>query len=75
MSSKEKIKISKVTEEEREVLILLEKMDNCLYGNIFKKLKLSHTKGAAIIRALKTKGYIQSIGNSSIYELNVELSK
>lgn len=68
-------KIDKIdlTPEEKEVLLLLDKMDNCLYGNIFKELNLPYTKGAEIIFSLTSKGYIENVGRSSFYELKVKL--
>ncbi len=68
-----KIEIKDIIPEEQEVLLLLEKMDSCLYGNIFKELKIAQTKGAEIIRSLKNKGYIKNVGRSSFYEINVSL--
>ena len=47
-----------VTQEELQVLLLLEKKGKCLYGNIFKESDMSHTKGAEIILSLTNKGYI-----------------
>ncbi len=68
-----KIDITDITSEEKKVLLLLEKMDNCLYGNIFKELKIANRKGAEIIQSLKNKGYIKNVGRSSYYEINVSL--
>lgn len=65
-----KIDLTDNTPEEQEVLLLLEKMDNCLYGNIFKELKIAHTKGAEIILSLIKKGYIKNVGKTSYYEIN-----
>lgn len=68
-----KIDLSYITPEEQGVLLLLEKMGKCLYGNIFQELKIAHTKGAEIILSLTNKGYIKNVGRSSYYELNVSL--
>lgn len=61
--------------EELENLEFLEKKGSCLYGNIFKELHLSHTKGAELIYSLLIKGYIHSIGSTSYYELNGKLEE
>jgi hypothetical protein len=68
-----KIEKIEVTQEERQVLLLLEEKGNCLYGNIFKELKIAHTKGAKIISYLMNKGYIKNVGWSSYYELAINL--
>ncbi len=61
-----------VTQEENQVLLLLEEQGKCLYGNIFKELNMAHTKGAEIILSLSNKGYIRNVGRSSYYELAVD---
>ena len=68
-----KIDLVNVSQEEQEVLLLLEKMDKCLYGNIFKELKMSQSKGAEIVLSLKNKGYVKNVDNSSYYELNYSI--
>ncbi len=75
MSEEVKIDIRELPKEEREVLILLERMGKYLYGNIFRDLSLSQSKGASIILSLLTKGYIQHVGSTSYYELTSELKK
>lgn len=67
------ININKLTPEEREILLLIKKKGKCLYGNIFRELNLSQTKGAAAILSLTNKGYIKNVGRSSFYELNGKL--
>ena len=61
-----------VTQEELQVLLLLEKKGKCLYGNILKELKIAYTKGAEIILSLTNKGYIRNAGRSSYYELAID---
>ena len=75
MSEKKIIDISQLSDEEQCVLLLLKRKGRCLYGNIFKELNYSQTKGAEIIFSLISKGYIQNAGKSSYYELNGELKK
>jgi len=75
MTNNRKIDINLVTTEEREILLLLEKHGKYLYGNIFKELNFSQSKGSETILSLTNKGYIKNIGRSSFYELNGELVK
>jgi DNA-binding MarR family transcriptional regulator len=62
-----------VTQEELQVLLLLEKKGKCLYGNIFKELNISHIKVAETILSLTDKGYIKNAGRPSFYELAIDL--
>lgn len=73
MDNNRKIDINLVTTEEKEILLLLEKYGKCLYGNIFKELNLSQSKGAETILSLTSKGYVKNVGRSSFYELNISL--
>lgn len=75
MTNNRKIDIHLVTTEEKEILLLLEKFGKYLYGNIFKELNFSQSKGAEAILSLTNKGYIKNAGRSSFYELNGELVK
>ncbi len=75
MESKRKVNINSVGYEEKEILLFLEKNGKCLYGNIFKGLKLSQMKGAEAMLSLISKKYVTNVGKSSFYELNVELVK
>ena len=61
-----------LSQEEQQVLLLLEKKGKCLYGNIFKELNMAHTKSAEIILSLTNKGYIRNAGRSSYYELTID---
>ena len=61
-----------VSQEEKQVLSLLEEKGKCLYGNIFKELNMAHTKGSEIILSLTNKGYIRNAGRSSYYELAID---
>lgn len=65
-----KIILKKVTTEEQKVLLLLDKLGKCLYGNIFKELKIAPSKGAEIILLLKNKGFIKNVNRTSYYELD-----
>ncbi len=73
MGKKKLLKLSSISEEEREVLKLLNEQGQCLYGNIFKQLLMPPTKGSDIILSLTSKGYIKNVGRSSYYELDVEI--
>ncbi len=73
MTDKKILKLSSIPEEERAVLLLLKRMGKCLYGNIFKELKISPTKGSEIILSLTYKGYIKNLNRSSYYELNIDI--
>ena len=64
-----------VSQEEKQVLLLLEEKGKCLYGNIFKELKMAHAKGADIVFSLTNKGYIRNAGRSSFYELAINFNK
>lgn len=68
-----KIDTNLVTTEEKKILLLLEKYGKYLYGNIFKELNLSQSKGAEAILSLTNKGYIKNVGRSSFYKLNISL--
>jgi len=61
-----------ISQEEAQVLLLLEEKGKCLFGNIFKELNMSYTKGAEIILSLTNKGYIRNAGRSSYYELAID---
>ncbi|MBN2166140.1 MAG: hypothetical protein JW717_07690 [Marinilabiliaceae bacterium] len=63
----------KFTEDEKKILLLLKKKNRCLYGNIFKELNISQTKGAETILSLTNKGYIKNVERTSFYQLNVEI--
>lgn len=65
-----KIILKKVTTEEKKVLLLLDKLGKCLYGNIFKELKIAPSTGAEIILLLKNKGFIKNVNRTSYYELD-----
>ncbi len=69
MEEKRRLKLSNFSEDEREVLKLLSEQGSCLYGNIFKQLKMPPTKGAEVILSLTNKGYIKNVGRSSYYQL------
>jgi hypothetical protein len=71
----EKLKLSSLEVEEREILLLLKKKEKCLYGNIFKELNLSYSKGAELIFSLVKKGFIRNVGTTSYYELNVDITE
>jgi len=73
MDNNRKIDINLVTTEEKQILLLLGKYSKYLYGNIFKELSISQSKGAEAILSLKNKGYIKNVGRSSFYELNISL--
>lgn len=73
MANNYKIDSNLVTTEEKKILLLLEKYGKCLYGNIFKELNISQSKGAEAILSLTSKGYVKNVGRSSFYELNISL--
>jgi len=73
MSENKMIDLNNVTQDEREILLLLERTGKCLYGNIFKELNISSTKGAELILSLASKGYIINEGKTSFYQLNGDL--
>ncbi|MBN1597728.1 MAG: hypothetical protein JW894_05500 [Bacteroidales bacterium] len=75
MTENKSLILSSVSPEERKILLLLEEKGKYLYGNIFKELNLSATKGAELVLSLLSKGYIKNVGKTSFYELNVELIK
>jgi len=60
---------TEVTQEELQVLLLLEEKGTCFYGNILKELKIGQTKGAKIVSTLTHKGYIKNAGRSAYFEL------
>ena len=67
------IELKNVNKQEREILMLLKRTGKCMYGNIFKELNISSTKGAELILSLSSKGYIKNAGKTSFYELNGEI--
>ncbi len=73
MTEKKLLKLSTVPEREKRVLKFLHENGSCMYGNIFKELKIPPTKGSEIILSLTYKGYIKNVGKSSHYQLDVEL--
>lgn len=75
MTKKEKIDVTNFPRVEKEILILLDEHEQCLYGNIFKNLSLSQSKGAEAILSLTNKKVITNVDRSSFYQLNVELVK
>ena len=72
---KEKINITDFSTVEKEILVLLDKNENCLYGNIFKELKLSQFKGAEAIFSLENRNVNTNIDKSSFYQLNGKIVK
>ena len=59
---------------EREILLLIEENQQCLYGEIIRKLELSYTKGQELIFSLLTKGYIKYVEKTPKLELTADIS-
>ena len=64
MTKKEQIDVSNFSTVEKKIITLLEKQKKCLYGNIFKELNISQTKGTEAILSLTNKKVITNVGNS-----------
>jgi predicted DNA-binding transcriptional regulator len=63
------IEINKLAHTERIIIELLENKGKCLYGNIFKELKLSQNIGSKSVISLLKKNFIAKT-NNSYYQLN-----
>lgn len=74
MSSKQ-IDLEKIKNPvEREILLLINENEQCLYGEIIRKLELSYTKGQELIYSLLTKGYIKYVERTPKLELTAEIA-
>lgn len=70
MSTKTLLKLNELKDPiEREVILYINKNEQCAYGEIIRNLKLSYTKGQEVIGLLVSKGYIKFIGRTSNLEL------
>jgi hypothetical protein len=58
---------------EKDILMLLNKKEKCIYGEIIRELRISTTKGQEAIYSLLNKGMVRHSGRTSYLELNVEL--
>jgi hypothetical protein len=60
---------------ERKILLLINKNDECLYGEIIRKLELSCRKGQELIYSLLTKGYIKYVERTPKLELAAKINE
>lgn len=76
MSTLKKINITSIDNQyEKDILSFLNKNGESVYGDIFKGLKISATKGQEAIFSLLKKGLIKHKERSSFIELNVDIIK
>lgn len=75
MPELKKIDLTGVSAEEKEVLLLLERLGRCQYGEIARELGITAIKSSQLVYSLTTKGLIRNYGTSSSYELTGELMK
>lgn len=69
------IKLEEVSNKrEREILQLLKKRKQCMYGEIIKELSYSYTEGQKHISSLLSKGWIDRVNMSSFFRLNTTIS-
>ncbi|WP_439182822.1 hypothetical protein [Carboxylicivirga taeanensis] len=60
-------------QKEKEILALLSKNKECIYGEIIRQTNLSYSKGKELIFSLISRGYIQYKGRTTKLELAVEV--
>ncbi|WP_167618929.1 hypothetical protein [Maribellus sediminis] len=58
---------------EKDILLFLQQNGKCVYGDIFKALKISGRRGQEAVFSLLKKGLVKHMEKSSYIELNVEL--
>ncbi len=76
MSTLKQINITSIGNQyEKDILSFLNKNGESVYGDIFKGLKISATKGQEAIFSLLKKGLIKHKERSSFIELNVDIIK
>lgn len=69
------IKLEEVNNRrEREILELLKKRDQCMYGEIIKELSYSYMEGQKHIQSLLSKGWIDRVNMSSFFKLNTSIT-
>ena len=74
MENKKKIKLKSIKDPvERDILTLLKKKGECIYGEIIKELKISSARGQQATYSLITAGYIRHKNRTSKLKLNVEI--
>ncbi len=74
MNSKNEVEIQNINNPfEKEILLFLKRKGKCIYGDIFKELKISGTRGQEAVYSLLTKGFIKHRDKTSYIELNVAL--
>lgn len=74
MTEQKRISIQSLEDQyEKDILTYLNQKGESIYGDIFKELRISVTKGQEAIYSLLQKGWIRHKNRSSFIELNVEI--
>jgi len=74
MKTQKQINIQSLDNQyEKDILSFLNKNGESVYGDIFKELKISVTKGQEAIYSLLKKGWIRHKNSTSFIELNVKI--
>ena len=74
METQKQINIQSIEDQyEKDILSFLNKNGESVYGDIFKELRISATKGQTAIYSLLKKGWIRHKNRTSYIELNVKI--